>query len=318
MSRFIPTALQTHLDTKATTICFLLKIVPQNASAFGVTSLDKDVDYDDGNGSMTYSSVTGVNMSAVEASAGLGVDNAEGLLLVSTDFTQQDINAGVLDYADYYLYRINWDDHSQGHYLIQSGRTGIAKTHDTRSGLIELRGLAQQLKQNFVDLYSLTCRARFGSQVGEELFPCMFDTTSLWSNGTITGVGTEADREFTASIAPAATGPNGALPFNVAIITFLTGNNAGLTVETETVSGTSITLRFQSSYNMEIGDTYKIRPDCAKRYAEDCVALFDNGLFFRGEPWIPLTEEAQSQTPGANVPGFGAPQSEDLPPAQLP
>ena len=303
----VPAALQTHLDTQQTTLCFLLKIDPQNASAFGVTSLDVDVDYDDGGGEITYSSAIGMNASAVEAGAGLEVANSEAMLLITTDFTREDIAAGVLDYANFYVYRINWKDTSNGHYLVQSGRTGIVRSDDELSGVLELRGLSQQLKQNYIDLYSLTCRAIFGSAEEGAPFPCNFDITSLWQANTVLSVGSETDRIFTATITPAATGPNGALPFDFAIIEFLTGNNAGLTVETETVVGDDITLRFNSAYDIEAGDTFRMRPDCAKRFAEDCVALYDNALNFRGEPWIPLTEESPSQYPGANIPGLGAP-----------
>ena len=303
----VPSALQTHIDTGQTTLCFLLKIDPQNGSAFGVTSLDVDVDYDDGGGSLTYSASIGMNPASVETSSGLEVANSEAMLLITTDFTREEINAGVLDYADFYVYRLNWSSTSDGHYLVQSGRTGVVRSDDELSGVIELRGIPQQLKQNFIDLYSLSCRARFGSLEGEELFPCLFDTTSIWSNGEIDTVGSETDREFTALAEPTATGPNGALPFDVAIIEFLTGDNAGLTVETETVVVKDITLRFQSPYDMQIGDTFRIRPDCTKRYSEDCIDLFDNGVNFKGEPLIPLTEESPAQYPGASIPGLGAP-----------
>ncbi len=305
--RGVTTTLQTHLDTQATTLCFLLKIIPQNAATFGVTSLDVDVPYDDGGGLLTYKAVPGLNQSAVEVSEGLDVNNAEAMLLVDVDFTQLQIAAGVLDFAKFFVYRINWANPSDGRYLVQSGQTGAVRSDDVLSGIIELRGLAQQLKQNFNDRYSLSCRARFGTLLGDEMFPCMFDATSLWSNGTIDTVGAETDRIFTALAAPAATGPNGALPFEVAIIEFLTGDNAGLTVETETVISKDITLRFQSSFNMAPGDTFRIRPDCAKRYVEDCIDLFDNGPNFRGEPWIPLTEESPAQFPGTNIGGLGAP-----------
>jgi len=303
----VPSVLQAHLDTQQTTLCFLLKIDPQNASAFGVTSLDVDVTYDDGGGEMTYSSAIGMNPAAVESGAGLEVANSEAMLLITTDFTREDIAAGVLDYADFFVYRVNWNDLSSGHYIVQSGRTGIVRSDDFLSGVLELRGLSQQLKQNYVNQYSLTCRAVFGSSEDGAPFPCNFDITSLWQANEVLLVGSENDREFTAVDTPEADGPNGALPFDFAIIEFLTGNNAGLTVETETVVGDDVTLRFNSAYAIESGDTFRMRPDCAKRFTEDCVELFDNNLNFRGEPWIPLTEESPSQYPGVNVDGLGAP-----------
>ena len=189
------------------------------------------------------------------------------------------------------------------------GTSGLWMSGKLLSGVIELRGISQQLKQNFIDLYSLSCRATFGSQVGEELFPCNYDATVHWQTTTVASLGVEEDRQFVSTDVPVATGPNGDLDFEVAIIEFITGDNAGLTVETETVIGDEIELRFASAYPMQVGDQFKIRPDCAKRYRTDCVSTWDNGLNFRGEPNIPLTEENPVQNPGAQIPGWGAPSS---------
>jgi uncharacterized phage protein (TIGR02218 family) len=298
-------SLQAHLDTRATTLCFLLKITPRietGVSAFGVTSLDQDILYDDGGGALNYSAIIGVNTTAFQAASDLSVDNTEAMILISTTLSKEDINAGVLDYASFHVYRICWDDTSKGHYLVQSGTTGQVRSTDNLSGVIELRGIAQQLKQNFSDLYSIGCRARFGSQVGEEQFPCTYDFSSLWSNKTVATVDADdPDMVFTINTAPTAA----AGTFDAAIIEFLTGNNTGLTVETELVDGVNITLRFNSAYAIEVGDTLKIRPDCQKRYAEDCVGQFNNGLFFRGEPYIPITEDVTAHALGANVAGLG-------------
>ncbi len=296
MSKTVPAALQTHLDTQQTTLAYLLKITPVVGSAFGVTSLDQDIDYDDGGGSLTYSSATGMNQSSVENSAELSVNNSEAMLLIGTDLSKADIAGGVLDYASFVVYRINWSDLSNGHYLVQSGKVGAVRSQDNLSGVIELRSTQQELKQNFIDLYSLGCRASFGSQPGEEKFPCNFDAAALLQNDVVASIGTETDREFTTTDTPAATGPNGALTFETALVIFLTGANAGLTVETETVVGKDITLRFNAAYAIEVGDTFQIRPDCRKRYAEDCIAAYANGENFRGEPLIPLTEENAGQS----------------------
>jgi len=303
--KYLQPARQNALNTHITTECFLLLITPQNAPAFGVTSLDVDIDYNDGDGVVTYQAVPGANVASIETSGDLQVDNSEAMLLIDTDFSREDIAAGVLDYATFKLYRINWLRPFDGHITMQTGRTGIVTSNNTLSGVIELRGIPQQLKQNFVDLYSLTCRAQFGSTTGEEPFPCMYNTDSLWQTTTVATVGTESDRVFTSTATPAATGPNGALNFNVALIEWLTGDNAGLQVETEIVTGTSIELRFGTAYTIQVGDSFKIRPDCQKRYDEDCIALYANGQFFRGEPHIPLTEENPSGTPGAGVGGVG-------------
>jgi uncharacterized phage protein (TIGR02218 family) len=304
--RNIPAALQAHLDGYGTTLAYLLKIVAKDGTVIGVTSHDVDLDYDDGGGSITYQSAIGLETSAIDSTSVLDVDNLEAKMLVvdSSDFTEQKINAGVLDFADFWIYRVNFDDLAAGHYIVLKGTTGAVRSMDGLAGVVELRGLSQGLKQTAsVELYSITCRARFGSQDGEERQPCFFDTTSLWSSDTILSVdSTEPDRIFTATTTPAATGPGGALPFVPGIVKFTSGANAGLTVEIEDVVGDEITLRFQTPYDIQAGDTYDIRPDCAKRYVEDCIGLFDNGINFRGEPYVTAGDEASQVTPGATYP----------------
>lgn len=304
--RTIPAALQANLDEYGTTLAYLLKIVAKDGTTIGVTSHDADLDYDDGGGSITYQSAIGLESSTIDASNVLDVDNLEAKMLIvdGTDFTEEKIRAGVLDFADFWIYRVDFDDLAAGHYIVLKGSTGAVRAMDGLAGVVELRGLSQQLKQTAsVELYSLTCRARFGSQDGEERQPCFFVTTSIWSSDTVLSVDSiEPDRIFTATTTPAATGPNGALPFVPGIVKFTSGQNVGLTVEIEDLVGDEITLRFQTPYDIQAGDGYDIRPDCAKRYVEDCIGLYDNGLNFRGEPYVTAGDEASQVTPGATYP----------------
>lgn len=295
--RTIPAALQSHIDGAATTLCFLLKITARDGSVLGVTSHDQAVTYDDGAGEITYSAVIGVDTVEAETTAGLEVDNSEATLLLveSGEITAEKIEAGMLDYGRFVVYRVNYKDLSQGHYIPPGGvgYTGIAKSVDGLKAVIELRGLPQWLKQNYGDVYSVTCRAKFG---GPE---CKFNAASLWQNHSITAVdAVEPDRIFTANAAPSVSGPNGALSFVPGLVEWLTGDNAGKTSEVEAVDGAIIYLRFGTEYTIQATDTFKIRPDCDK-FKETCRDDFDNLLEFRGEPHINGGNESASQTPGA-------------------
>jgi uncharacterized phage protein (TIGR02218 family) len=310
-------ALQAHLDTYGTTLCFLLKITAKDGSKITVTSLDQDLDYDDGGGTLTYLSVIGLETSPQSYRADLDVDNSEATLLQypSGDFTEEKISAGVLDFADFIVYRINYKKPEDGHYIVTSGTTGAIRAMDGLAGVVELRGISQALKQTAaVELYSITCRATFGSQDGDEPFPCFFDTTSLWSSDTVLSVDSEEpDRVFTATTTPAATGPNGPVPsFVPGIVKFTSGQNSGAYVEIESLVGDVITLRFALPFDIASSDGYDIRPDCAKRWREDCINIWDNELWFRGEPHIAAGDEASQVTPGATYPivGFYGPAEE--------
>lgn len=305
-TRAIPVNLQADLDQYGTTLAFLLKIVAKDGTVIAVTSHDQNLDYDDGGGSVSYLSAIGLEQAAVESSAFLDVDNTDAKMLIvpSTGFTEEAINAGVLDFADFWVYRVNWSNLANGHYLVLKGSTGAVRSMDGLAGVVELRGLSQRAKQTAgVQLYSRTCRATFGSQEGDEKYPCFFDASSLWSSDSVLSVDVdEPDRIFTATTTPSATGPNGALPFVPGLVRFTSGQNAGLEVEIEEVVGDEIRLRFQTPYSIAASDGYDIRPDCAKRFIEDCIGLYDWGIWFRGEPWITAGDEASQVTPGATYP----------------
>lgn len=304
----IPIALQAHFDLFGTSTCRLLKIIARDGSVLGLTSLDVDVWYDDGAGLVVYKAPIGFGDVALDKSANLEVDNTEAKVLLADagPFTSQAIAAGVLDYGNYYVYRVNWDglvatEHEQVH----SGTIGIIKNVDGVSGVIELRGLPQTLKQNYIELYSLTCRAKFGSGGGGTCVArgqCGFDAESLWQEHTVASVGEEIDRILTLDSPPSVSGPGGDLPFVPGLLQWLTGDNAGLTSEIEGVDGAEITLRFGTNYTIEAGDTCKLRPDCDKTW-ETCRDLFENQLNFRGEPFIPVSDERSQSVPnlsGAN------------------
>jgi len=143
-----------------------------------------------------------------------------------------------------------------------------------------------------VELDSISCRATFGDAA------CGVDATALFVAGSVTAEGEEQDRVF-ADSALAAT-PTGT--YAPGMIEWLTGDNAGLTNEVENNAAGVITLTFHARYNISIGDTFRIRPDCAKRYEQDCLAVYANGLNFRGEPYIPVGDESALAIPGAQQP----------------
>jgi len=317
-ARDIPITLQDHLYEEGTTCCFLLKIIARDGTALGICGLDRDITYDDGAGSLLYSAPIGLDLSAIESSDSTDIDNAEGTLLLADagPFTEEKITAGYLDGADFVVYRINWADLSQGHYIPPGGVgvVGAVSTRDGLVGVIELRGLPQILKQNFIDLYSLTCRARFGSGGGAvgclSWGECGFDAQSLWQSNDVSGVTVEEDdRVFSATTTPAATGPNGALSFVPGLVRWTTGDNVGWTSEIEIVDGNTIELRFGTPYPIQIGDEFDARPDCDKVWTT-CKDDFDNIPNFRGEWTIPVVDESSQSVP--NFRGTWSPSSNPI------
>lgn len=48
MPRNVPSALAAHLASPGHTVAYLLKITPRNGNVFGITTCNRDIEYDDG------------------------------------------------------------------------------------------------------------------------------------------------------------------------------------------------------------------------------------------------------------------------------
>lgn len=313
--RTISVELQAHLDSGATTTTLLLRIDPVTPGypSIGATLLDRDVVYDDGDGEVTYKATIGMVPANIVSSASMEVGNTEiQHLLPETDLpiSEADISAGVYDFASYTLMLVNYEDLSMGHVIMPSGhgQLGQMRQENGLSFWTELTALLKLLKQSIVEKDSLTCRAIFGSQpigtVGAEQtqrFPCGKDTTGMWVAGTVSAVGLETNRAFTAGALGAA-----ADVYVPGMLKWLTGANAGRSYEVESqTSGGLIGLTFETMFPIEIGDTFEIRPDCTKWKDGNNGCKFHFGtewvLHYRGEPLIPVADADQINAPGASM-----------------
>lgn len=329
MPRNIPIALQSSLQRGITTWAWLLRIdptMPGFPSLF-VTGLDRNIDYDDGDGIQTYLAAVGYQPSTMTGSADLSVAGGEfsGLLPeYDLPVSEADLVSGAYDFAQFTAYQIDYENPTPGdHIILGHGTTG--RNTITDGGLAfmsELRGLAQALKQSITEKWSLGCRATFGS-VGlglstssgevEERYPCNFDAEALWEPGTVESVGAENTRSFTTTgLAPVYGGVPG-------MVRWTTGANAGRTYEAEGFVEDSggeqtIGLTFPTMFQIQIGDTFEFRDDCPHT-PEACKAR-NNWQNYRGESTIPVADDGQISTPGAQAGiGTGGQVQTDIPEA---
>jgi uncharacterized phage protein (TIGR02218 family) len=297
MSRNVPSQMQTHYDGSATTVCRLLKIRSRAGVIFGLTTLDTLVPYDDnsGDGVVDYVATSGFDPSTLRSDLGYGVDNAEGMALISDEIdgiTNEMVDAGEFDDGTWVCYEVNFKDLTAGrHVQIGSGDIGDIRTRYGMVWIPELLGLIIRLKQPVGSSFSRRCRAVFGvaADASNGQRGCGVDAEALWVSGEVQSVGAESNRVFTGD---AVATPH-SFPGRVE---FLTGNNVGREYATESVSGFVVTLNETTAYPIEAGDTYQIRPDCGKSYIADCIGVWSNGDNFKGEPHIPDGGEVASVT----------------------
>ena len=323
MPRFVPPDLKAHLQGASTTTTLLLRIAPAmpGFSIYGVTLLDRDVEYDDGSGAVVYRAAVGMTSSTVVGYSDLTTDQAEAEHLLPEfdipELTEEGIRAGAYDFAEYHLYLVNYEDLSQGHVTLKRGKIGrVTLRDDGLSFVNELRDLSAELKQSICTKDSLSCRAIFGSQPEGSSVPgpqvthdwCGFDATSLLVADEVSSVGLENTLTFT--VAGTFVEPAGGLV--PGIVKFTTGANAGRTYEiADNTDAGEITLAIEADYPIAVGDELEYRVDCSKWARDDakgCRHFFgaDWILHFRGEPDIPIGDESAMFTPGAGLgPGDG-------------
>ena len=75
--------------------------------------------------------------------------------------------------------------------------------------------------------------------------------------------------------------------FDGGIITMTSGASEGLSMEVKSYAPGTITLQLPLPFGAGVGDTYSMLQGCGKRFDEDCVARYSNGVNFRGEPHVP-------------------------------
>lgn len=314
--RYVPPALQAHLDTGTTTTTLLLKITPVTPGydPVGITALDRDISYDDGatsSSELVYHAAVGMLPAEIRQGLSMSVDNTEFQHLLSEyslALEEADVVAGVYDYAEFSLMMVNYEDLSMGHVELLTGELGQMRVENGMTFWTEQTSLVKRLKQSIVEKDSLTCRATFGSQpigtIGADVtqrFPCGFDTSTLWVAGTVTSVGLETNRTCTASALGLAA--NVCVP---GMLRWIGGSNAGRSYEVEAQDAAGVvSLGFETMFPIGVGDTFEIRPDCTKWKdgANGCKAHWgaDWVLHYRGEPYIPVSDADAINTPGATI-----------------
>lgn len=266
----ISNELAAHIAGGVTTIATCWKLTRRDGVVSGFADLDADIVFE----YLTYKAASGFTPSAVQNSSGFAVDNLdiEGMLSAE-NITEADIMAGLYDFAEIEIFKVNYKDISQGKLNLRRGWLGEVSLAKNQF-IAEVRGLVQLLSQTIGELYSPSCRATFADS------RCKINSASHTVSGTVTTV--VSNREFFDTSRTEESGI-----YNFGKITFLSGANSGISIEVkEFFSGGKIIMVLPFPYNIVIGDSYKMSEGCDKTL-KTCSARFNNVLNFRGEPHVP-------------------------------
>jgi len=294
--RFIPPALQSHLNDDVQTTCLLLKVTLENGQVFGISTHDQLITFE----GLTYG--VGFDPSIIASSSSLAVDNGEARSLFNALIKQNPLLNGLLDNAQWQLYLINWQQPDEDNaLLLDAGDIGEVKSKEDSQWTAELLSYAMRLKQNVGTSWQRACRATFGTPAKGQS-GC--GATSPFTAGVVIAVdSSDPFRVFQADIDTAA--------YQVGRLVWTGGDNSGQRLhKIEAASSDTVALFEAQRFMIKIGDTFNIRKDCNKSPA-DCIQ-HNNFINYKGEPFIPTGDGLESMTPSAQV--FGGLSGSEIQP----
>lgn len=282
----ISSGLADHIDLEVTTLATCWRVTRRDGVKFHFTDHDVDLEFDlDSSGAETYMASSSYNRTAIKSDDTLAVDNLDLAGVFDNDeISEEDLRKGLFDFAQIEVFMVNWSDLTQGALKLRRGWLGEVTITPNGYFRAELRGLTQALSRRIGELYSAECRADFGDT------RCTFDVDTLKIAFEVTEVDSQQPRaKFTVT----ELGPESSLPdshFNGGIVTWDTGDNAGVSMEVRGFLGGDseqiVEVFLELPYDIQVGDTGTIHPGCDKRFVT-CRDRYDNAVNFRGEPYVP-------------------------------
>lgn len=260
-------------------------ITRRDGVVFRYTSLDRALTY----GGKVYKSCKSLNPSASENASTLGsTGNIELEGIIDDDgISEEDLYGGLFDDAYVTVDLVAWGAQAESPRRLASGWTGELSQGETGFKMEVLGAGARLDQQALVQMVTPGCRWDFGDS------RCKVDREALKVSGVV-----QASMSRAAFKAALSGGP-GAIQWENGTVRFLTGENAGATLEVRSVdfdTGT-VSLWPSAAYRAEPGDQFDLLPGCDKAKTGGCK-VYANVINFGGFPDVP-GQDSLLETPNA-------------------
>lgn len=268
-------ALNSHLRTGATHVCYCWSIKRSDGKTFGFTDHDRALTFE----GVAFKPDSGLSAKALSSTTGLSVNNTEALgVLTAAAITDADIEAGRYDDAEVTTWLVQWDNVARREVKFVGSIGEITRESGTYRA--ELRGLTELLNQPQGRSYLRTCSAVLGD-VG-----CKVATTDPIFHADTVLSELDDNQVLTMTLGDTFTDRW----FESGVISFRSGTAKGLhaAIKKDEIVGATrvITLWRPMPGAIALGDSVRLTAGCDKR-AETCREKFSNLLNFQGFPDIP-------------------------------
>lgn len=270
MTKSISVNLKAEMTGALSKLATCMRLERTDGNVYGFTTHDAPLTID----GVLYESAASFKPSDIASANNLDTDNLtiDGMLDSDT-LTEDELRAGYWDYARFRIFQVNWSDLTMGDKKDRAGRLGNVSVH-RQTFVAELLGLMEAYAISIGELTSPTCRASLGDS------RCKFDLAGSPSMSVTGTIGT-ADTDFFTLHDPARTEADGY--FDEGVITIDYPQGARSYEIKAYIVGTFVT-KTPYAYDAT-GITYTMTRGCNRLWAT-CTGTFNNGVNFRGEPWL--------------------------------
>jgi uncharacterized phage protein (TIGR02218 family) len=285
MSRTLSGPMVAHMAQPAHTRARMLRLDLLDGSSIGITTHDRPILFDLGDGAIVYSPETGIMPGAVSLSIGFDTDNYEVSGPIADTVTLDAILGRRFNRARARLFEVNWKSLTAGAIKLMAGNVGEARIEGGKF-VLAIRNDLDRYNQTVGRILTPMCDADLGDA------RC---TASFVSVDAVVTAATDAMR-FTVSF----TGAYADGFFNAGKVVFTSGALAGTpAMEIHDWSAGGAIVTFMSLADVPaIGDTLSVRQGCPKTRTA-CRDTFGNAINFRGFPEVPGSDQVlKSQVPG--------------------
>jgi uncharacterized phage protein (TIGR02218 family) len=258
------------ITDEVTTYASCWKVTRTDGLVFGFTGHSHDISAE----GVIFRADLGHTPTSIVSSATLSVDNLEiTTFLDSSSITEEDVVAGLWDFAEVVIYRVNYENTILGGVPLKKGWLGEVRIG--RASLkAELRGATQPLQSDVGRIYASACDADLGdARCGVVL--ATYTVTGAVTSITSNRIFSDSGRGETAQY------------FTYGRLTWTSGANSGRGMEVKGFSAGVFELQEAMAGVVAVGDTYSVYAGCDKVKTTGCIAKFNNAINFRGFDKVP-------------------------------